>query len=214
MSKSHIDIWREATPLADAAQELAHPEQWARLDAPMPTLEFPANGDVIVALGSFSTWTSLLAERDAYVREIQRDMHDEICGGDLIAIGFLTSSQHRDSPEIISPDFFHDAKIAWANSSVETLGRRYEGVRIIPAHFVEPTLGEARRPGRPSKSDEIGRVIQTLHLDQPDLGTIDRKTACQLVREHAESQHNANTKIGYSDPVILRALIGKYGILK
>jgi hypothetical protein len=64
--------------------------------------------------------------------------------------------------------------------------------------------------GRPSKNAEIWAAIDALVADGIDLSKVPRKDAYLRVREKAV-RLGANVEIGFSEPVIRRMLLRRYG---
>jgi hypothetical protein len=65
-------------------------------------------------------------------------------------------------------------------------------------------------PGRPSKSAEIRAAIEALAAEGVELPKLSRKDACARVRQRA-AKHGASIEVGFSDPVIQRSLVRRYG---
>jgi hypothetical protein len=112
---------------------------------------------------------------------------------------------------------FSDAtKVNWANSRVKKSGRLYEEVMVrwaaseAPTHAVQGQTSAPRPNGRPTKQDEIHRLIDEIGEAGFDLNSIKREPACDFLRAEAEKR-GFNTTIGYSDPVLKRALMFKLG---
>jgi hypothetical protein len=69
----------------------------------------------------------------------------------------------------------------------------------------------SRELGRPSKSAEIERAIETLLANDVALAKMPRPKAYRAVRECAARELNSDTQIGFSDPVIQRSLLKRFG---
>jgi hypothetical protein len=82
-----------------------------------------------------------------------------------------------------------------------------EPVPVRPSSDASPT----REPGRPSKSAEIERAIEILVANGGTLAKMPRTKAYRAVRECAARALNSDTQIGFSDPVIQRALLNHFG---
>ena len=65
-------------------------------------------------------------------------------------------------------------------------------------------------PGRPTKRAEIERAIDDLVLSGVNLANMPRPTAYKAVKNRA-AELGSNTKIGFSNPVIQRALQDRFG---
>jgi hypothetical protein len=76
-------------------------------------------------------------------------------------------------------------------------------------------LKEAPSPskvrGRPSKAPEIERAIDILLDHGVDLAKMPRPQAFKAVRKCAASELKSDVNIGFSDPVIQRALLNRFG---
>jgi hypothetical protein len=75
-----------------------------------------------------------------------------------------------------------------------------------PHEFLE----EAQR-GRPTKLAEIEQAIDILLTKGVDLTSMPRPKAYQAIKKCAEIELKSNTKIGFSEPVIQRALFRRFG---
>ncbi|HLH11954.1 MAG TPA: hypothetical protein VKV77_08765 [Methylovirgula sp.] len=64
--------------------------------------------------------------------------------------------------------------------------------------------------GRPSKAAEIEAAIDALAADGIDLSKLARKDAYSRILQKA-AKHGANVDVGFSIPVIQRALVRRYG---
>jgi hypothetical protein len=74
----------------------------------------------------------------------------------------------------------------------------------------QESIAEAQ-PGRPTKMAEIKQAIDILLKNGVDLASIPRPKAYKAVRQCAASELKSNTQIGFSDPVIQRALLNRFG---
>ena len=68
-----------------------------------------------------------------------------------------------------------------------------------------------KEKGSPSKANEIAKAIDGLMAHGVDLTNMERPKARALIRTFASEKLNANVAIGYSDPVIQRALFLRFG---
>ena len=68
-----------------------------------------------------------------------------------------------------------------------------------------------RGPGRPDKSAEIDQAINLLLGRPVDLAAMPRQQAFRAVRKCAASELKSNINIGFSDPVLQRALFRRFG---
>ena len=87
-------------------------------------------------------------------------------------------------------------------------------VPIVPEPGPDLPSSEAsqpRDPGRPSKSSEIERAIEILLANGVGLAKLPRPMAYREVRECAARELSSDTQIGFSDPVIQRSLLKRFG---
>jgi hypothetical protein len=90
--------------------------------------------------------------------------------------------------------------------ALRRLGQREsETGGLIAEHTSGPSV-----LGRPTKSAEIEAAIGALAAEGVQLHKLPRKDACALVRQKAAA-HGASVEIGFSDPVIQRSLVRRYG---
>jgi hypothetical protein len=89
---------------------------------------------------------------------------------------------------------------------------------VIPEPELEPApmqtdeaYKQALRRGRPSKEEEIEGAINILLARGIDLTTMPRPNAYNAIKNCARTELKSNTKIGFSDPVIQRALFRRFG---
>jgi hypothetical protein len=81
-----------------------------------------------------------------------------------------------------------------------------------PAYELPSSEGSpSRELGRPSKSAEIERAIEILLANGIPLAKMPRPKAYRAVRECAARELNSDTQIGFSDPVIQRSLLKRFG---
>lgn len=132
--------------------------------------------------------------------------------GELEAFGIQVSPAPSAEPEPVPRHMFSDAlKINWANSRIKKSGREYEEIEVRRTRPIAPKATPAsRRNGRPTKQDEILEIIDEITRSGFDLNSIKREPACDRIRAEAVKR-NLNISIGYSDPVLKRALTVKLG---
>ena len=75
-----------------------------------------------------------------------------------------------------------------------------------PHEFIEQT-----QRGRPTKLAEIEQAIDILLAKGVDLASMPRPNAYKAIKKCAEIELKSNTKIGFSEPVIQRALFSRFG---
>jgi hypothetical protein len=125
------------------------------------------------------------------------------------------------SPEMISidPRQLEAELYAFHILPTETEPEDDPGVVRAPGPLPEPERGKAapqqfieeKLRGRPSKAREIEQAIDILLRQGVDLATMPRPKAYKAVRKCAETDLKSNTEIGFTDPVIQRALFRRFG---
>lgn len=80
----------------------------------------------------------------------------------------------------------------------------------LPSRMASQQFIRKARRGRPSKTDEIEQAIDMLLKNGIDLAAMSRPRAYKAIRKCAEGDLKSNTKIGFSDPVIQRALFRRF----
>ena len=137
--------------------------------------------------------------------------------GKLEACGVESAPNQKRHLEVLPEHFFVDAKIKWDGNKVTNFGVTYSAVRVrrpiaseaTPKAIEEgPSLSRAR--GRPSKTPEVERAIDHLLERGVALAKIPRPDAYKAVRK-AANELKYNTEIGFSDPVVQRALSRRFG---
>lgn len=148
--------------------------------------------------------------------ELQAHVADLIWSGDLVAFGIQVAPTPGAEPELIPRHMFSDpAKVNWGNSRIKKSGRAYEDVMVRWAHEIQSQPAQdgppAPRPnGRPTKQEEINALIDEIGAEGVNLNSMKREQACDLLRAEAEKR-GLNPAIGYSDPVLKRAITFKLG---
>lgn len=98
--------------------------------------------------------------------------------------------------------------------AIENVGNKFEAGEVhVPDEFISPIIGKQALPtpkGRPSKNSEIENTIDALNSEGEDPSKLPRKVAYDRIRKKAETL-GSNVEIGFSDPVIQRVLIKRYG---
>jgi hypothetical protein len=167
---------------------------------------------------------------------LKEDLVDRLYAGQLRAIGVENAS--RGGPDYIPKYYFlKTAEMDWDKSIVAALGKEFHHVTVCsegdqahkvfavtgladplliqpqlePVPQAPPTDGSPAKPGRPSKADEIEQAIDILLKNGIDLAAMPRPKACEAVKKCAESELKSNTRVGFSVPVIQRALFGRFG---
>jgi hypothetical protein len=98
--------------------------------------------------------------------------------------------------------------------AIENVGNKFEAGDVhVPDESISPIIGKQTVPmpkGRPSKISEIENAIDALNSEGEDLSKLRRKKAYHRIRRKAKTL-GSNVEIGFSDPVIQRVLIKRYG---
>jgi hypothetical protein len=137
--------------------------------------------------------------------------------GKLEAFGVQLAPKQSREFESIPSHFFLDAKINWNGNKLTNFGVTYTAVRIrrpIASEAAPKAIEEGPSPsgarGRPSKTPEVERAIDYLLEKGVALAKIPRPDAYKAVRK-AANELKYNTEIGFSDPVVRRALSRRFG---
>jgi hypothetical protein len=179
------------------------------------------SGSFLDRLHRMQPYMFAILDRNNARREINSKMTDylfeSLRSGRLIAQGIQTKPVIGHEKKIIPEFLFEDPQIDLEKNAIENFGQRYEGVRIHqPKGGIGSTASLPRasaslaRTGRPSKQGEIERAIDAVTSEGIALSQIPRKTARDMVRQKAK-ELGSNTDLGFSDPVIQRALVARFG---
>jgi len=151
--------------------------------------------------------------------ELRAVVAEMLSSGELEAFGIQVRPSPGVEPELVPRHMFSDPlKVNWDNSRIKRSGREYEEIEVrrSVAKAPEPPAPAARsqrapRPnGRPTKQEEIHALIDEITKGGFDLNSINREPACDLLRAEAKKR-GLNPAIGYSDPVLKRAINLKIG---
>jgi hypothetical protein len=151
--------------------------------------------------------------------ELHAIIAEMIQDGELEAFGIQLKPAAGLEPERVPLHMFSDPlRVNWDGSRVKRSGREYEQIKVrrrveqtSEPSVPPPIKSHQPRPnGRPTKQDEIHRVIDEIAEAGFDLNSINREPACHLIRTEA-IKRGLNTAIGYSDPVLKRAINLKLG---
>jgi len=155
----------------------------------------------------------------APIREMREKLLEKLRKRSVMALGIETKPSLSRVPIDIPSHMFADfPKINWERSTIENFGLRYEHVRIYHRDESCGCLLQSRpaapmptnAAGRPSKESEIGAAISRIADKGIRIASMPRKAAYELVRNEATAM-NRDTSVGYSDPVIQRALSRRFG---
>lgn len=169
--------------------------------------------------------------------EMQRLLIQRLYEGDFEAFGIMTEPdighELQKVPEFM---FANGPRIDWSKNTISNLKRKFAGLVVQRSrrprsagnvtHSAPSTELAKRKPaipailpserspprGRPSKMAEINRAIDGLVANGVNLGTMERSIAYKTIRRYAKTTLGGNTDIGYSDPVLQRCLMRRFGI--
>ena len=148
---------------------------------------------------------------------MQKSLVQKLEVGKLEACGVQSSPKQKRTLEVLPEHFFVDAKINWAENKVTNFGVTYGSVRVrrpIASEARPKAIEEGPLPsrarGRPSKTPEVERAIDHLLERGVALAKMPRPDAYKAVRK-AANELKYNTQIGFSDPVVQRALSRRFG---
>ena len=151
-------------------------------------------------------------------RKIRDALIEKLQNGTVRALGIETKPKNTRSEVEVAAYFFEDKpNISWERSVIENFGIRYEHVRVFDGRALGRGLVEkpmvptpSSAAGRPSKKVEIEQVIASIVSKRIAIETMARKAAYSIIRDEAGAM-GIDTSIGYSDPVIQRALLTRFG---
>jgi hypothetical protein len=105
--------------------------------------------------------------------------------GQLRAFGYAEPRRPADSPIEVPGDLWSGI-VSWEKDLVERHGLKVAAVRLIPSVWLQDN-SEPKRPGRPSRIDEISAAYESLKsTGRIDFKNLSLKAAAMLVSEHAQ----------------------------
>ncbi len=117
------------------------------------------------------------------------------------------------SREPVPPFLFDKPKAKCKAGTIEDFWSHFEAVGVQPLASSAPAVSKQvgpMPPGRPSKSATIEAAIDALTAEGVDLSKLPRKDAYSRIRQKA-AKLGANVEVGFSVPVVQRALVRRYG---
>jgi hypothetical protein len=156
--------------------------------------EIDLDGDTVAALGRRFGQVTVQGDREPLVEN----------SPEVIAIDLKEIPPGRDPVREVSA-----AKNSPANTSAVHTPRNTARTRPAGADSWPRDISGGRR-GRPSKTHEIEEAIDMLLKNGVDLAAMPRPRAYKAVRKCAEGDLKSITTIGFSDPVIQRALFRRF----
>ena len=180
---SNRQLWEKGVPLDRAWLELASPEAKHRHDALPKFLQFAeqSNLEEIASLPAFvGRWSREWSKRIALERELRDSLLDELFNDQLQAFGYRISPSRSHAPVRIAPELFDDAKVDFERRLIRARGCDYIEITIVdPARIAN---FRPQRTGRKGSADAIRKAIKALQNERFDLCGIERKIACELIR--------------------------------
>jgi hypothetical protein len=211
-------------PLSEAAWHFAPKNLKVELDRvrslpaqtiKTPKAETPAEAikAVFETIGNF---TEHLGNRHQPIWEMQTLLLQQLSKGKFEAFGIMTKPEiGRDLQRIPTFIFENSSKVKWEQNAIENVGHKFEAIKVRRAGSgsvkFSPIGKSLKEKGRPSKADEINKAIDGLLAQGMDLANMERPRAQGKIKKYARDELKANTNVGYSKPVIQRALFLRFG---
>lgn len=139
--------------------------------------------------------------------EVEADLVGQIVAGRLLAVGYALP-RSPDDPLRYVPDDVWSGKIDFHASTVRGNGLEFISIRIIRPEAITGKPKEARRPGRPSRSDQVIAAFNALDAEDE----IDRSTSLsshfEAVRHRVKVLYpeGANSEKGLSNQLLYKVL--------
>jgi len=163
-------------------------------------------------MSRISEWLRMRAE--PFV-EMQKELLRKLHESKLEAWGVQSGPEQKRELERIPSHFFLDPQVKWSRNIVSNHGVTYYGVGVCRSRraFKNADVARLTNPsrGRRSKATEIERATALLDSRGVQLATMQRSNAYEVIRKCAARDLKANVSIDFSDPVIQRALHGRFG---
>lgn len=195
---------------------LAHSAPFDRVRDP-PMSPEQAMADFI---NSARTFNERLQAVNSAVWAMQQALIAGLIRGKFEARGIRAPASPKLVREQIPSQFFEGRpKLKWDRGSASNLGIAFEHVEVRRVAKVLSLVARSGRqegrsePGRPSKVDRVIKAINAVTARGEDLNAIKRKVAYNRIRAEL-TRTGIDVSIGFSDPVIQRALVltlGKRG---
>lgn len=210
--------WSRACPIASAFYELAPKADRERYYSLLKT----GSGHALIQqLGNYAAqnagkpsaefWDGFSktahSEDAEALEQLTRTLKERILKavetGYLKACGFAVPRKPSDVPIEVPTDLW-SGRVKWEDNSIYGHGMRMEAVRVFPFRWLEPE--EGKRPGRPSRVDEIRQCYEELKAN----GKIDfsrpNKAIAQQVRAHILAKPGNEDEAGLGELAIQRAI--------
>jgi len=180
---SNRQLWEMGVPLNRAWLELASAEAKHR-HAALPTfLQFTeqSNPAEIASLPEFiGRWSREWSKRIVLEKELRDSLVDKLFNDQFQAFGYRISPSRSHAPVRIAPELFDGAKVDFERRLIRARGCDYIEITIV-----DPTRVfnfRPKRTGRKGSADAIRKAIKALQNERFDLCGIERKIACELIR--------------------------------
>lgn len=142
------------------------------------------------------------SEHSNLVDQLKTQTRTWIRTGKLRVFGFAKPRQPTDKPIEVPADLWNGF-LSWDKEYIEGNGLRIEGLRAIPAHWLQK---ESKRPGRPTRVPEIMRAYLELKQAQKIDFTQPIKTIALQVRAHILSRPGVTDESGLGGLAVQRAI--------
>lgn len=210
-------LWNIGVPLSEAWRRFADPSAIARLDQ-FPGLLNSFNAKITAAGSAKSlmvlidTTNETIAEVGGHWQlqiELQEELLDRLFNGDLAVTAYRESPSTSASAILIAPDDIEFAEPDWEKSRISFDGKTFGRVRVTDKTAMTNTLMANRQSGRKGSREAIQGAVDRLAINRPEIRTLLRKEACQLIR--VELHMPDQFKRGLSDINLSKYLVRKFG---
>jgi hypothetical protein len=231
MTADLLKAWRGGSDLAEAWFHLAPLEQWARFDYPEATrrrsketaewnesdwidADADDRSDLQKALSAQFQIRSPSASRAAQV-EMKSWLLSELRRGAFVGVGRNADAEDKSGLETVPSFLFDPRHVDWERSTLRGRNRSFAEIRVVVAEAVTavPDVPAYKAIGRPSKSDQVMLAIEGMIAEGVDFNSIGRGEAEQKILTYAKATLGADTRKGFSTPVVRRALVARCGKL-
>ncbi len=181
-----------------------------------PVLKPEKNIDPEEAIKQLPSVVSEMLANFSSRRELMSRMLDHIFtllqAEKLVAVGVQTKPTLGSGREPIPAYLFDRPEANFGVGTIENFGRKFEAVKILKPDARKAVAKQSppRSTGRPSKNADIEKAIDALEKEGLNLSKARRKEAISFIRSKAKTQ-GANVNIGFSDPVIQKVLVRRFG---
>lgn len=207
-SKRARELWNSGIPLSRAWLEFAPPELRSEFEnLPGFVQSLGAKSQAETAMDFLSAVTNSLScahRRGQMEIDLKSQLLTELFNGQFTATGYRIAPSRSQAPVVIDPDKFEYDDPDWRVDSLAAQGVTYCRIRVTdPAKF-KPAM--ARYNG---SLDAIETAINQLMAENPGFCDLERKVACQEIREFLGVNQIAGN--GLSDKNLSKAIVVKCG---